>query len=90
MRVPQWRGQIPRHGMPEKLFQAVPHEPKVKEDYDGPAWVRPSARPQMKAILHHPRLVFDEIGSAEEEMIEYYVKIGRPFTVVVGSGHDPG
>jgi hypothetical protein len=35
------------------------------------------------AIEYHPRLVFDQIGAEEEQIILWYLHQGRPFTVVI-------
>ena len=34
-------------------------------------------------IERHPRLVFEQMGSPESSMVRYYLKRGKPFTVVM-------
>ena len=35
------------------------------------------------AIERHPRLVFEEFSFPESSMVRYYLKRGKPFTVVI-------
>lgn len=50
---------------------------------DMPSWVRGSHQLQMGEILTHPRLVFEEVGLQEIMLLSYYLRRGKPFTVVV-------
>jgi len=50
--------------------------------------MRPSRLPTTQqnhwaAIERHPRLVFGELGPEEEDMVNYYLRQNKPFTVVI-------